>query len=38
MIYDFEGHTPKIDPNSWAASNSIIIGKVELKKKLECLV
>ena len=32
MIYDFEGHTPKIDPNSWAASNSIIIGKVELKK------
>ena len=32
MIYDFEGHTPKIDPNSWAAPNSVIIGRVELKK------
>ena len=32
MIYDFEGHTPKLDPNSWAASNSVVIGKVELKK------
>ena len=32
MIYDFEGHTPKIDPNSWVASNAVIIGKVELKK------
>ena len=32
MIYDFEGHTPKIDPNSWTASNAVIIGKVELKK------
>ena len=32
MIYDFEGHTPKLDPNSWVASNSVIIGKVELKK------
>ena len=34
MIYDFKGHTPKIDPNSWAAPNSVIIGKVELKKIL----
>ncbi|MBT3599761.1 MAG: gamma carbonic anhydrase family protein [Candidatus Pelagibacter sp.] len=32
MIYDFEGHTPKIDPNSWVAPNSVIIGRVELKK------
>ena len=32
MIYDFEDHTPKIDPDSWVASNAIIIGKVELKK------
>ena len=32
MIYDFEGQTPKIDPNSWAAPNSVIIGRVELKK------
>ena len=32
MIYDFEGHTPKLDSNSWVASNSVIIGKVELKK------
>ena len=32
MIYDFEGHTPKMDPKSWVASNSVIIGKVELKK------
>ena len=32
MIYDFEGHTPKIDPNSWVASNAVVIGKVELKK------
>ena len=32
MIYDFEGHTPKVDPNSWTASNAVIIGKVELKK------
>ena len=32
MIYDFEGYTPKLDPNSWVASNSVIIGKVELKK------
>ena len=30
MIYDFEGHTPKIDPNSWGAPNSVIIGRVEL--------
>ena len=32
MIYDFKGHTPKIDPNSWAAPNAVLIGKVELKK------
>jgi carbonic anhydrase/acetyltransferase-like protein (isoleucine patch superfamily) len=32
MIYDFEGNTPKIDPNCWVASNAVIIGKVELKK------
>ena len=32
MIYDFEGHTPKLDPDSWIASNSVVIGKVELKK------
>ena len=32
MIYDFEGHTPKIDPNSWVAPNAVIIGRVELKK------
>ena len=33
MIYDFEKHTPKIHPESWVASNAIIIGRVELKKK-----
>ena len=38
MIYDFEGHTPKIDPNSWVASNAVVIGKVELKKGSEYLV
>ena len=32
MIYDVNGHTPKIDSNSWVASNSVIIGRVELKK------
>ena len=32
MIYDFEGHTPKIDTDSWVAGNATIIGKVELKK------
>ena len=32
MIYDFEEHTPKMDPKSWVASNAVIIGKVELKK------
>ena len=32
MIYDFEDNTPKIDPNSWVASNAVIIGRVELKK------
>ncbi len=32
MIYDFEGNTPKMDQNSWVASNAVIIGKVELKK------
>ena len=32
MIYEFEKNTPKIDPECWVASNSVIIGKVELKK------
>jgi carbonic anhydrase/acetyltransferase-like protein (isoleucine patch superfamily) len=32
MIYDFEGHTPKLHPDSWVASNTVLIGKVELKK------
>ena len=32
MIYDFEGNTPKMDPNSWAASTAVLIGKVQLKK------
>ena len=32
MIYDFAKHTPKIDAESWVASNAVIIGKVELKK------
>ena len=32
MIYDVNGHTPKIDPKSWVASNAVIIGRVELKK------
>ena len=32
MIYDFEGQTPKLDPNSWVASNAVVIGRVELKK------
>ena len=32
MIYDFEGHTPKLDANSWVAPNAVVIGKVELKK------
>ena len=32
MIYEFKGHTPKIDANSWTAPNAVIIGKVELKK------
>ena len=36
MIYDFEGHTPKTDPNSRAAPNAVLIGKVELKN-FECL-
>jgi len=30
MIYDFEGHTPKIDPGSWVAPNAVIIGRVEV--------
>ena len=34
MIYDFEGHTPKIDPGSWVAPNAVIIGRVETKKKI----
>ena len=38
MIYDFEGQTPKLDPNSWVASNAVVIGRVELKKKFEYLV
>ena len=32
MIYDVNGHTPKMDPDSWVASNAVIIGRVELKK------
>ena len=32
MIYDFEGHTPKINSGSWVAPNAVIIGRVELKK------
>ena len=32
MIYDFENNTPRMDPDSWVASNAVIIGKVELKK------
>ena len=32
MIYDFENHTPKLDPDCWTAPNSVIVGKVELKK------
>ena len=32
MIYDFEGKTPKLDPNSWVAPNAVVIGNVELKK------
>ena len=32
MIYDFEGKTPKLDPNSWVAPNAIVIGNVDLKK------
>ena len=34
MIYDVNGHTPKIDPNSCVASNAVIIGRVELKRIL----
>jgi len=32
MIYDFEKHTPKLDPNCWVAPNAVVIGRVELKK------
>ena len=32
MIYDFEKHTPKLDPECWVAPNAVIIGRVELKK------
>ena len=32
MIYDFEGKTPKLDPNSWVAPNAVLIGNVDLKK------
>ena len=33
MIYDFEKNTPQIHPDSWVASNAVIIGKVTLEKK-----
>ena len=32
MIYDFEKHTPILDPNCWVAPNAVVIGRVELKK------
>ena len=32
MIYDFEKNTPQIHPDSWVASNAVIIGKVTLEK------
>ena len=32
MIYNFEGKTPKLDPNSWVAPNAVVIGNVDLKK------
>ena len=32
MIYDFEKTTPQIHPDSWVASNAVIIGKVTLEK------
>ena len=32
MIYDFEKHTPKLDPNCWVAPNAVIIGDVTLEK------
>ena len=32
MIYDFEKNVPQIDPDSWVASNAVIIGKVKLEK------
>ena len=32
MIYDFEGKTPKLDPNSWVAPNAVVIGNVDLKR------
>ena len=32
MIYEFEGNTPKLDPNSWVAPSAVVIGNVELKK------
>ena len=33
MIYDFEKNTPQIHPDSWVASNAVIIGKVTLEKR-----
>ena len=38
MIYDFEKHTPKLDPNCWVAPNAVVIGRVELKKDSNVLV
>ena len=32
MIYDFEKNTPQIHPDSWVASNAVIIGKVTIEK------
>ena len=32
MINDFEKNTPQIHPDSWVASNAVIIGKVTLEK------
>ena len=32
MIYEFENNTPRLDKDSWVASNAILIGKVVLKK------
>ena len=37
MIYDFEGKTPKLDPNSWVAPNAVVM-KRRFKKGSEYLV